>query len=394
MKRQKHSIKLAFILLIHLCIMNRVSYANLQEENGDLGVSTSMHIPEGINMVINGGLLVNHLDFKNSGKIIFVNRNDANSYFSTDFNASGLFSFEGTGNHYLEITGDSKIGSLIMRSSGLLELSGELKVSNNLSLHQGLIITENGGLITLESSDEQSLTVDESPNGESYIVGPLARKVKSNGNYFFPIGNQDNRIPLFLLDVKNDDVVVAEFNPHIPNDITIFSQSHYTLLEDKGWIIKSKSLNDNQFKLALFIDEIDNPSDGYGILHAQLNDYSQISADYNSSYGVNGYISNINKVEYGAFAIAESEKINLPNFLFAGLGEESKRFRIPESDRYSNIQLVVFDRMGKQVYRNLNYYDEFIATDYPGGTYYYELTLSKGNDEKKLYNFIEIKNEK
>lgn len=393
MRRQKIILKLAFAFFV-LSIINTTAYASLQEGNGDLFVSTSMKIPEGINILINGGLNVENQDFHLDGKISFINKIDVNSYFVSGINVNGGLAFEGIGDHNLVIDGDLQLGYLVMNTSGLLQLSGDLKVNKSLFLQEGLIVTKNSGLIIIESDEEESLIIDESSDDESYIVGLMARAVKPNSNYYFPIGDYDNKAPVFLLDIENRDVVVVEFDSDLTDNIKNYSQVSYPFIKDKGWIVSSNNLNDNRFKLSLFVDEIENPLDGYGIVRAEINDYSDLTVDYNTVYGLNGYIRNIDKVQYGAFVIAESEKVNLPNFLFVGNSEESRRFKVPNADRYTNVKLVVFDRMGKEVYRNLNYYNGFSATNYSSGTYFYELTLLEGSKEKKIYNFIEIKHGK
>ena len=52
---------------------------------------------------------------------------------------------------------------------------------------------------------------------------------------------------------------------------------------------------------------------------------------------------------------------------------------------------LVFNRFGNKVYENTRYENNFDVNDFPEGTYYYELTLDKGQGEKVvLRNLLEI----
>ena len=68
-----------------------------------------------------------------------------------------------------------------------------------------------------------------------------------------------------------------------------------------------------------------------------------------------------------------------------------------DRNRFDRIELRVVNIYGTMVYENSNYDDSWAGTfrdspdPLPDGTYYYEITLVKGSEEKELKSFVTIK---
>ncbi|MCX2480448.1 gliding motility-associated C-terminal domain-containing protein, partial [Pedobacter sp. MC2016-15] len=81
----------------------------------------------------------------------------------------------------------------------------------------------------------------------------------------------------------------------------------------------------------------------------------------------------------------------IPNTFTPNGDGKNDTFKIIGRESFDNINLLIFNRWGNEVYRNTNYLDEWDGSGLSEGTYYYVIVLKKGANEVSKKGWILLK---
>lgn len=81
----------------------------------------------------------------------------------------------------------------------------------------------------------------------------------------------------------------------------------------------------------------------------------------------------------------------IPNTFTPNGDGKNDTFKIIGRESFDSINLLVFNRWGNEVYRNMNYLDEWDGSGLSEGTYYYIVVLKKGANEVTKKGWILLK---
>src|SRR5690606_27221669 len=83
--------------------------------------------------------------------------------------------------------------------------------------------------------------------------------------------------------------------------------------------------------------------------------------------------------------------LRIPNIFTPNGDGQNDRFEIEGIEGYDRVELVVFNRWGNETYRHNKYDNTWDGANIQEGTYYYMLTLHKGNDSQVEKGWIVLK---
>jgi gliding motility-associated-like protein/uncharacterized repeat protein (TIGR01451 family) len=83
--------------------------------------------------------------------------------------------------------------------------------------------------------------------------------------------------------------------------------------------------------------------------------------------------------------------LEIPNAFTPNGDGKNDRFEIKGRENYDNIELSIYNRWGDEVYRNMNYKNEWDGSNLNEGTYYYLLRLKKGTVVESRRSWVLIK---
>lgn len=368
-------------------------------DDGWLHASSSLYIASGTDICIHANSLFSIDALHNNGNVYFSSSEGLETHFSEGDAGSGDFYFVGEGGHSIYTSDDnSAIGSLIVDSQSDVYLTGDLIVNSTLDLRNGTMVVDKAKILTVLNEDPQAILFDNSVLNPSYVVGNLARAIAENGTYFFPVGSISGFHPFLLSEVSRRGRAIVEFDPTIPATWanSQSDQASYELLPEVGWRLNTDFSDQSNFGIGLsLIDRNgDLQSSEFGVFSTENDQMLNSQVNWNVTKSNIFFIESVYDNAMGLFALArDQEKIKLANFFLLGSGGSS-HFEIPNASKYSNIELLVYNRLGNLVFRSNKYLNELDVNDFPDGTYFYELTLHEGAESKRIRNFLEIHHEK
>jgi hypothetical protein len=311
------------------------------------------------------------------------------------FSGNGTLAFLGTGDFDLISTNDFWVNNLTINTDGVVSLASNFNVGKLLTLKNGVFNVASPNVLLVESDDADAVSF----NDDSYVIGYLGRSMSTSNTYYFPVGASDGAYPLFINSLETSDVLVAKFDDAIATDaeLELTSESGLSLLSESGWQIYGEDRSQNSFLIGLWAPEQFDASGTAGILHSEYADFSEFDKILNTENTTQSYLATTENTSNGYFALIEdnssnSDDIDLRNFFFVGNGNETV-FEIPDASQYSNIQLTLYNKLGVRVFYTKSYTNQLDLANYATGTYYYELVLKSGSTVKKIYDFIDVKNE-
>lgn len=362
-----------------------------------LRIGSYFYVPTGTGISIPGDLYLSQGEFlKNDGIIYFPNRTISSAYLTTGDFGTGTFSFNGIDDYYIYVlSGEAKFESLVLNTTKSLLLSGNLKVSSSLKLNSGVVDVGENSKLTIDNSATESIQFNNSILNMSYVTGPLTRKINTGETYFYPVGSTSGFHPLFIENVGSSGTLTVNFDETIPSQWSALGTDQSIVLSPGiGWQIES-DISGIEFQAGLSrIDRNSNLlNDGLGMFYSSDNSFLNPENDWNTGLTDGYYLKGLTKRSTGMYALSLYQGPKLTNFFLLGSGG-STHFEIPDIEQYSSVELIVFNRFGIEMFRSNKYLNELDVTDYPNGTYYYELNLQEGNDKQTIYNFLEIRHGK
>lgn len=88
-------------------------------------------------------------------------------------------------------------------------------------------------------------------------------------------------------------------------------------------------------------------------------------------------------------SVTESNKLDVVNLIVLnGAGE--KLFRIGNIDRYTDTELIFFNRWGKMLYQRKNYGNDLSLASWEPGTYYYVFSYREDGKKREKKSFVEV----
>jgi hypothetical protein len=335
-------------------------------------------------LVCDGGLVLDGYNVDCYGKLRLVNGGNVRSYFKNANLENATVLLEGMGEYFLENL--LAIDSVIINMDGKLYVSGDLPILNCCQLSKGVIIFSTGNKLNIFSSDEKAILLPELEHG--YVVGNVSRNVMTGKSYVYPLASLDGEYyPAYLSNVERNDNVSVQFDPNISN---VNVNDEAISIDGIGWEIKSNDAL-NSYNLSLYGgDEVDIDTK---IAYIPLNEASSIIHDH-TIYNVSGFLNSSERLRSGRYFFAKPLNITFPNFLLSNSQYDINAFVVPNSSDYDRIELIVYDRLGDEVFSSYEYTNQFKASDYPSGTYFYSVVLHKNGKKIKRNKFIEIKHGK
>ncbi len=102
---------------------------------------------------------------------------------------------------------------------------------------------------------------------------------------------------------------------------------------------------------------------------------------------VEGYWSNVATVSI----TIEANPLKIPSVFTPNGDGQNDQFEIVGIEGYDRVELVIFNRWGNEIYRHNNYNNTWGGDDIHEGTYYYLLTLHRGNSSQVEKGWVVLK---
>ncbi|WP_461632510.1 T9SS type B sorting domain-containing protein [Labilibaculum euxinus] len=314
----------------------------------------------------------------------------------------GSFCFKGSADSYLKLADADCLSLELNMSDSDLFLSGELTLTDRLSLFAGRVLADGDGQVNLNNSSESSLIFNNVKNNASYLGVKLSRAVFEGGEYVYPVGDESSYHPFVISYLSADANVSVTYSTNYDemwSDVTNnynyeFSFSGAWQVDDDGVGVNftpqlskltadGKVVDDN---LAVFY-----VADPWDPLGRPVVDYSPVhTSEYMlglSKKNFSGLYSLV-KSDYGLSP--EGDDIYLVNAIVANQNSPSYLI-VPDLDRYQRVSMEVYDSWGRLVFVNKEYSNDFNCRDFPSGTYYYHLqALLKNGVEIIKDDMVEV----
>lgn len=333
--------------------------------------------------------------FQNRGHLFFTNTIESKIILSAGDLGDGEFIFSGSNNCELSIPFEqARVGNLRMdMASGMVNLSGEFAILGKLVLNSGVIKVNPNSLLLIDNDSPDAVWFDDSPINKGYIRGFVTRKVSAGQKYLFPVGDAVNFHPM-LIDkpIMNDEVSIS-FDATVPREIRSYLPTSENEIENSfGWRVKSNLAELNKFLIGLSISNTSIEAKG-----SQLEVYSfsniNLTGSAVASLVQGSYMEGKDYRSSGLYAFGQVLGVELVNFIYVADGNLTT-FEIPDKDKYTNINLSVYNQLGNLIFESDHYSSEFDARNFPDGTYFYKLVLEGSDKRYTIRNFIEIRHEK
>jgi hypothetical protein len=386
---------MVFILILSGKSVFAVVVASLPDgEDKSVVIETSFYssvdltIPENMD-IRNPGI------FQNSGILYFTNKIPTQLFLASGNLGAGKFVFAGTADCNLTIPSlQARVGKLQMNmTGGMVNLSGELAIDEKMELKSGIIDVKSNSKLLIDNESSDAVTFADSPINKGYIHGFLTRKVSSGEKYLFPVGDAASFHPFMIGQPTSDDVMSVAFDAEVPDEIRSYLPASDNAIESSiGWRVKSDLAEQNTFLAGLsFLNT------SFEKNASQLEVYSFSDIDMNgspvASMAKRPYIEANDYRSSGLYAFGKVLGVELVNFIYVASGNQTT-FEIPDKDKYTNINLKVYNQLGNLVFEKDNYSSDFDARNFPEGTYFYTLILEGNEKRYKIRNFIDIRHEK
>jgi gliding motility-associated-like protein len=158
------------------------------------------------------------------------------------------------------------------------------------------------------------------------------------------------------------DVVTLYWNPYLTWTEGVDKYEIYRRLENTGGLTKIASVDGMQLNYAAAIG-----ADGF------VHEYVIRAIERN---GAEESWSNIRTLNF-------DHQLNIPNVFTPNGDAFNQRFFIPKLSLFGQVELVVVDRWGKQVFYSSHYQNDWEGSGLSSGVYYYRLFLRRNNIEFK-----------
>ena len=349
-------------------------------------------------IAIFGDVDIKDANIKNSNGVLQISTGSyANSIGINDVVVDGTLNIEGNYDTSFNLTNTCRLGSLILNkeNGSDAEISGDsLTVKKSMQLESGRI-RNNDVVFRLDNSDPASIAF----NDFSYIIGDFYFKTLKDFEYSIPVGDEEDLHLLKFTDTStSQNLIKSSFCKGLPVEITgstsqYSSHGHWELLAS----------NETNCMMRHYYKPMDlllmNKPSILQIMGKENGSFDEIThpvtqIDYNESwFTINARLSdNISKL----VVIDSKEQMSDEwiNFISLSSGNDT-HFIIPYLDsKYSNIKISIYNNWGNRIFKSENYRNEFDASEYPEGTYYYQAVyLLNDNSQQMVKNgFFEIKN--
>lgn len=365
------------------------------QETGGMKIGSTLYTSNNTNLCIHGDVYLSESGLlNNNGHIFFKNNKISNIFLPDGTLGSGTFSFQGDFDTYIRVeNGQSQLSHVQINTDASVNLTGFLSVVDHLMLESGLLKVDRSGSISVLNADADAIIYNNSPFNASYVTGPLGRNVRPGQNYFYPVGDDRGYYPFFMTDISTTGSFVVAFDRDIPfaHEWQVNNEST-SLQAGIGWEVTADIFTAAAFSPGLSIYNDGTLLDGHlGIFYkpgTELKPHLDWQITTSGNYITGSYLKSA-----GIYALAKRSALVLPNFFVPG-HTTTTRFEIPNVEKYSSVELVVTDRLGLQVFKSNRYINELDVYDFPGGTYFYQLTLYEGRNKQVIYNFFEVKHER
>ncbi|GEM_PF-3003328 len=384
----------AIFLLLGFLFFENV-YGQSSADNLNVRVENSLIVGNGGSLFIDGNLRCEDITFTSDGQVTVYSSAVSDIELPSKIPGSGVLALYGTGNFEVTSPEGFWTTNLAVNTTGNVYLYNDFVVKQKLSLLNGIVDVASPYALWVESNDVDAVLFDNTDYNKSYVIGYLGRNVDETGTYYYPIGESSGAYPVFLTGPDNPDVLLAKYDRSISSDArtAITTDKIFT---ESGWHVYSDSYSQNSFKIGVWVPEQFNASSYVGIIQSQLADFSDYNKAWDCNNPLQSYLAGAGNISTGYLALFqedESAEIELRNFFLVGNGNTTL-FEIPDASKYSNIGFTLYNRLGQRIFYARPYENQLDLAKFPTGTYYYELILEEKNTApKKVYNFIEVKNE-
>ncbi len=326
----------------------------------------------------NGGLtVVGDLCFKNlsENEFVFSSRSDY---------AKTQLCFKGSANSYLEADNVSFMSLELNMPDSDLYLSGDLSLSNSLSLFSGRVLHGSyEGEVSLTNSSESSIVFNNVKNNTSYLAVKLNRAVVPGNEYYYPMGDEKAYHPFIISDIDVENNIKLSYSPTLDEEWADATGNNDFVFPTSGaWLVENNGF-ETSFKTSLSIVddaglELDEKHALFYVSDPPI--YSANSVVDRDVKFENSYMRSGLRNGAGLYALVESkfgvtpegDDINLVNTIVVNNTFPSC-FIIPEMSKYKRIEFKVYDSWGRVVFSSKEYANDFNCKNYPNGTYYYHM---------------------
>lgn len=417
-------LRLVYLIgLILLPISN--TYAQI-EESSDIIIygDERLYIDTAEHLTVHGSLTgIDGATIENQGNLIF----NANGDYQSISNYSSAGFFTGMGNYLFSGDGDMYVGGdfpnifynvdLEKTSQGILMLENDLRIENRLSLNTGRVFTGDQYKLVMENVVGESLQHDIMSRN-AFVFGTFRRHLQGGQVYQFPVGLSDTYFPLTVdnsmqgveyLDVSFRDDVALEGSANEQLGPYNFGELNQT----GSWLINgNKKASEGAMNISAYIFDFMEygrlETNMFGLVYHPnpkgLDDEWEIEGQFDlpgmPSRREGSVITNlVGAKNYGAYTLSIGDITKLINFISPGEGRETI-FIIPGAvddnirgwkKRYDETELVVYNSMGREIYKKKPYQNDLDMKDYRDGTYYYIFRYVRNGKPGTIQSYIDVK---
>lgn len=420
---------LRFLFLIGLFITIVLpitkTYAQI-EESADIIIygDVRLYVDSAEQILVHGSLSgIDGAVLENQGELILnvedeyqsINNYSSNAFFI----GNGEYRFIGPGDIYVggdfsntfyNVTFEKEDGAYMI-------LGSDFQVSNRLNLVRGRIETSDLYSLSLLNKSSDSL-IHEELSRDAFVFGRLRRYIRPGEEYQYPVGLSDTYFPLRInnsmegveyLDVEfRDDVALDGYANHQAG-LYNFGELNQT----GAWnIVGEKTPSSGSMDISAYLfDFIEYSSLETNMFGLMYNPNPGVVSDewvLEGDFALPGMPTRregsivtelFGAKNYGSYALTIGDITKLINFISPGEDRETL-FIIPGAvddetrgwkQRYEETELVVYNAMGREIYKSKPYLNDLDMKDYRDGTYYYIFRYVRNGKPGTIQSYIDVK---
>lgn len=357
----------SILILVGLLACGNLYAQGFYNDGSILSISqgTVFSVPDSL---VNKGTLINNGQMIIAGSWINTGTYDAGTG-EVQFNSN----IDQVINHNAQ-----SIEKLVVSGGGKKEFLADIFIQSQLTLTDGVLVSQNGARIVL---DADATVTGGSDN--SHINGPVERK--GSGDWIFPVGDGSRYLPVTIESV-NDATAFGIVTLHVISNEKLTIDKTLENISTKRYFEFASGGSLGQATIVL--PTADEGLDGdltIGTASVATGPYSDLK-------------SNPLTLKYYAVATVSKERsIIIYNAVSAGSDGKNDFMTIENIEYYPNNKLMIVNRWGDRVFETSGYDNSQNSfkgysdkgNKLPSGTYYY--VLDPGDGSEKLTGYLVLK---
>lgn len=376
------------ILIIVLVFVGNTLHAqNLYNESTiSIGSNSVLYVKD---TIVNEGTIINNGDMQVGGS--WINHADYDA-------GQGQITFNSDERQIINHN-DQSFSRLTLGGGGEKLFLADITIENELSLTDGILVSENGSRIIISES-----AVIAGGSDVSHINGPVYHR--GAGDKLFPLGNGSVYLPVELLNVQGNSAEIGVTAIELDGQVLSASPSLDKISANRYWQLDvvSGSLNNSRVVLPVRNEDIVSAAEEVVVAQAQgPNDgFESLGQTAFEGTPTDGKVTSDRVVTMALLAVGTAtggEGIFVYNAVSPNGDDRNDYLIIGNIESFPENKFSLFNRWGDKVFEIDNYDNKERVfrgktniggeKDLSSGTYFYSIETQK--DNKKTNGFLVVK---